>query len=269
MYGYGMFLATNGILKSGGTPLLLDLYSGSSVAYSLRKLSSTYSGNCIRVRRSSDNAEQNIGFVSNVLDTASLLTFVGANNGFVTTWYDQSGNNINATQTVASSQPLIVSSGVLNVVNNKPSVYFNNKFLNMNFSSVNNQTYFTVTKFNSVGAYLSRVFGPGGSMHQLYQHSTSKYAMYNGGTGFFSTMNTDTNQKTIGTYWNTGSTSKLYFNGVLDATGNSGSQTDTTTTLGSASQTSTLEIQEHLSWQLDYTSNMLSLSTNQKDYYGF
>ena len=42
--------------------LLLDTYSGASVAYSLRKLSSTYSGSTIRVRRSSDNTEQDIGF---------------------------------------------------------------------------------------------------------------------------------------------------------------------------------------------------------------
>jgi hypothetical protein len=257
------------VTSSPAPSYILDTYSGAAAAYSLRKLSSTYSGSAIRVRRSSDNTEMNIGFNSDgSLNTSALLTFVGSGNGFVTTWYDQSGNNINANQTVAASQPLIVNSGVLNVVNGKPSVYFNNKFLNMNFSSVNNQTYFTVTKFNSVGAYFSRIFGPTGGMHQLYQHSNSKYVMYNGGSGLFSTINTDTAQKTIGTYWNTGSTSKLYFNGVLNATGNSGSYTATTTTLGSG-QTTMLEIQEHLSWQLDYTSNMLALSTNQRDYYGF
>jgi hypothetical protein len=121
-YGNSMFLATHGILaRSASTPAfsyLLDTYSGASAAYSLRKLSSTYSGNCIRVRRSSDNTEQNIGFVNNVLDTASLLSFVGAGNGFVTTWYDQSGNTKNATQTTAASQPKIVSSGNLITTSN-------------------------------------------------------------------------------------------------------------------------------------------------------
>ena len=92
---------------------LLDTYSSAATAYSLRKLRSAYSGNCIRVRRSSDNTEQNIGFVSNVLDTTSLLSFVGAGDGFVTTWYDQSGNAVNATNAVASTQPQIVSSGSL------------------------------------------------------------------------------------------------------------------------------------------------------------
>jgi len=35
------------------------------------------------------------------------------NDGFVTTWYDQSGNSNNATQTTAANQPLIVESGSL------------------------------------------------------------------------------------------------------------------------------------------------------------
>lgn len=104
---------------------LLDTYSGASAAYSLRRLSSTYTGNLIRVRRSSDNAEQNIGYnSSNVLDTASLLTFVGAGNGFITTWYDQSGNANNATQTTAANQPQIVSSGAMITTNGKNSVRF-------------------------------------------------------------------------------------------------------------------------------------------------
>ena len=65
------------------TPLL-DTYSGAAAAYSLRKLSSSYSGNAIRVRRSSDNAEQDIGFnVFGELDTVSLLAFAGAGDAFL------------------------------------------------------------------------------------------------------------------------------------------------------------------------------------------
>jgi hypothetical protein len=95
---------------------LLDTYSGAAAAYSAaRRLSSTYTGALIRVRRSSDNAEQDIGYTAgNVLDEAALTTFVGANNGFVTTWYDQSGNGNNAVQSTAANQPQIVSSGTIN-----------------------------------------------------------------------------------------------------------------------------------------------------------
>jgi hypothetical protein len=101
---------------------LLDTYPNAAVAYSLRKLRTAYTGAAIRVRRSSDNAEQDFGFVSNVLDTASLLSFCGAGNGFVTTWYDQSGNANNASQGTALNQPRIVFSGALILQNGKPSI---------------------------------------------------------------------------------------------------------------------------------------------------
>ena len=71
-----------GVRASGGTPapsLLLDTYPNAAVAYSLRKLRTAYTGNAIRVRRSSDNAEQDIAFVGNDLDTTSMLDFVGYN----------------------------------------------------------------------------------------------------------------------------------------------------------------------------------------------
>jgi len=103
---------------------LLDTYSGAAVAYSAaRRLSSTYTGSLIRVRRSSDNAEQDIGYTAgNVLDESALTTFVGANNGFVTTWYDQSGNGKNAVQSTAANQPQIVSSGSVITQNSKPAL---------------------------------------------------------------------------------------------------------------------------------------------------
>ena len=83
---------------------LLDRFPA-TVAYSLRKLRSGQTI-AIRVRRSSDNAEQDIGFVGD--ETASLLSFCGVGNGFVTTWYDQSGNGYDATQPIQANQPQIV-----------------------------------------------------------------------------------------------------------------------------------------------------------------
>ena len=105
---------------------LLDTYSGAAAAYSLRKLRTAYTGNAITVRRSSDNTSQNIGFDANGnLDTTSLLSFVGAGNGFVSTWFDQSGSGRNATQATANNQPQIVSSGTISTLNGKPIITFN------------------------------------------------------------------------------------------------------------------------------------------------
>ena len=104
---------------------LLNTYSGAAAAYSLRLLDNTYTGNAIKVRRSSDNAEQDIAFVNNELDTASLETFASGTDAFVTTWYDQSGNDYNVTQTTASKQPKIVLSGSTITTNSKPTIEFN------------------------------------------------------------------------------------------------------------------------------------------------
>jgi len=104
-------------------PILDRLSVAPAAAYSLRLLRTAYAGFCIRVRRSSDNTEQNIGFVSGVIDTVALLAFVGAGDGFVVTWYDQSVNARDATQATAARQPRIVNAGVLEIQNGKASLF--------------------------------------------------------------------------------------------------------------------------------------------------
>jgi hypothetical protein len=75
MLGLGLGLQKS--TKLGGFIGLLDLFPGAAAAYSLRKLRAAYSGSAVRVRRSSDNTEQDIGFTTQgELDTASLLSFV-------------------------------------------------------------------------------------------------------------------------------------------------------------------------------------------------
>jgi len=103
---------------------LLDLYPNAAAAYSLRRLSSTYNGPAIQVRNDSNNV-LDIGFTSTgELDTVALLAHCGAGNGFVTTWYDQSGNGYDATQTTAANQPQIVSGGSVILQNSKVSISF-------------------------------------------------------------------------------------------------------------------------------------------------
>ena len=122
--------------------LLLDIYPRAAAAYSLRQLSLNYAGSAIRVRRSLDNTETNIGFDnSGNLDTTALLNFTGTSvvdNGFVTTWYDQSGNANNATQATAANQPQIVSSGSVILENGKPSVQFDGVNDSMSFTRLQN-----------------------------------------------------------------------------------------------------------------------------------
>jgi hypothetical protein len=117
----------------GAPPQLLDAYPGAAAAYSLRSLSLAYGGPVVRVRRSSDNTEQD--FTAAQVTNGTLATFCGAGNGFVRTWYDQSGTGRNATQTSTLIQPSIVSSGTLITTNGKPALEFaNSGSSNLSFS---------------------------------------------------------------------------------------------------------------------------------------
>jgi hypothetical protein len=83
-----------------------------AAAYSLRNLSTTYTGNVVDVRRSSDDTEDS--FTAAEVADGTLATWVGAgNDGFVSQWYDQSGNDNHATQGTLASQPKIVDGGSL------------------------------------------------------------------------------------------------------------------------------------------------------------
>ena len=95
---------------------LLDQYSGAAAAYSLRALSSGWlAGDVVEVRRSSDSTSQD--FTASQITSGAMLAWVtefsGTADGFVSTWYDQSGNANNATQIATTSQPKIVDAGAL------------------------------------------------------------------------------------------------------------------------------------------------------------
>lgn len=102
---------------------LYDFATNGEGGYSLRKLGSTYT-RCIRIRRSSDNAETDIGFDGIDLDTAAITAFVGANSAYVTKWYDQTTNLWHLLQPSAGNQPRIVNAGTLETVNGKPAINF-------------------------------------------------------------------------------------------------------------------------------------------------
>ena len=141
-------------ISAGDEPILDQLSVSAAAAYSLRQVRSGVAL-AIRVRRSSDNAEADIGFATNGdLDTAALLAHVGSGNGFVTTWYDQSGNARNATQPTAGSQPQIVASGAIETQNGRPALRFDgvNDFFVMT-SPINsaNATINAVSRLASMG----------------------------------------------------------------------------------------------------------------------
>lgn len=115
----GWFFST----RSTANGFVLDkVQTPAAAAFSLRKLRDGYTGSAIRVRRSSDNTEQDIGFdASGNLNTSSLSSFVGSNSAFIVTWYDQSGNGIDLTNTTTANQPRIVNAGTVDQMGSRPS----------------------------------------------------------------------------------------------------------------------------------------------------
>lgn len=172
-----------GLLASSqqqAAPKLLDIYTGASLAYSVRKLRTAYTGSAIRVRRSSDNTEIDIGFDANGnLNTTALLTFVGAGDGFVSKWYDQSGNSNDGLQTLFGAQPKIVISGVLQTQNSLPTLFYDNysvEFTNLITSSGNTSAYIVGRGLTDArGGPIIGHSNPGGSGMVLGQYISRQY----------------------------------------------------------------------------------------------
>jgi len=158
---------------SGAFTGILDSLPASAAAYSVRRLRSAYTGSLIRVRRSSDNAEQDIGpTLGGNLNTTVLTTFCGANSCFVRTWYDQSGNARDATQTTNANQPRIVNTGTVETIGGRNSIQFlgaqtlSNSALTQNVMG-NTPTFSAVVAPNSIGSFTGIVIWRGGATNGL------------------------------------------------------------------------------------------------------
>lgn len=211
-------------------PLLLDVYTSATAAFSLRKLKSSYDGYAIRVRRSNDNLEQDIAFTGNgVLDETALLSFTGSNSAYVTKWYNQLGTG-DAIQTTASRQPRIVNAGVVEKENNNVCLRWMNNterlVADFPFNYVHPNTFFCVSKLSAATGINASVlfdslinsqhifFSTGNTATPNDKWSFAAGAIVNGGT-----TNANLNLTTV--LFNS-SNSQFWINGVSNATGNTG-----------------------------------------------
>jgi hypothetical protein len=244
------------------TPLL-DTYTGAAAAYSLRKLSSSYSGSAIRVRRASDNAETDIGFnVFGELDTVSLAAFCGSNDGFVKTWYDQSGSANDATQNTTAYQPKIVDNGTyLGELQ-----YTIGDTHNINISSITTRSIFAVAETSA----LNGTFGVWGSLsggnafglretNKFYDNSNGISAISSAGLanlnqyyGFTSIINTAQTNNTI------------YVDGAQVATA---SGTATSSTLLEIARNSNVNWKELILYSTDESANRTNIEDNINTFY--
>jgi hypothetical protein len=254
---------------------ILNVYTGATAAYSLRKLSTTYTGYAVRVQRKNDGATQNIGFTSSgELDTTALLSFVGSNNARVQIWYDQSGNGRNLDDGGTGVGPYIVSGGTLITQGGKASTYFGGSVDLMSWTgsafniATSNTTIALVAKRNSSNT--GTIWGNTNYQNNFgttqVQISSGSIIVGSFGTGF-DTFSQATVLRISGG-------SKAYFNGTQSSTTNTTSLSNvanSTVVLGNRQQNDTPYggfFSEGIWWALDQTSNRTGIETNQKSYYG-
>lgn len=188
---------------------LLDIYPGATAAFSLRSLrGATVNSAVVNVRRSSDNQTQD--FTAAEVVDGTLVTFCGAGNGLVVTWYDQSGSANHATQNNTSEQPRIVNSGQLEIDGGKPTIRFGvvaSSLVTPDITPNANCAFFAVTRHTNASSTWSWFVGEK-YVSPLFlgkkASSSIAHVAFAGGTGASDLPGTDMVAKSI-SYWQQGS----------------------------------------------------------------
>jgi surface protein len=218
--------------------------------------------------------------------TSSAST--GLKNGFVKTWYDQSGNNRHATQSVDASQPQIVSSGVIVTENGKPSIQFDNTndslaVPNSNAFYFDNKFYIThvnsFTTYNDYDVVLNTADDGGGSNGWWLEYGFNRgFTLYDKGVlrlednvQSIQSLSTGTNR--VFTILQDSNGMQGYYNNILFGT------SSYTGTLGSVNKSldissirntsyfSNMKIQEIIIYPSDQSSRRGLISDNINGYY--
>jgi len=254
--------------------LFLDQYGEDcQAAYSVRKLRTAYAGSAFRVRRDSDDTEQDIGFdTDGNLDESALTTFVGANNGFIVTWYDQTTNGNNATNASSNRQMRVVTSGTVEKIGTKVAPDAVNSRTYYETSSIISvtppQTTVAVIKpdatsgnFPFIGENQSGTYKFGGHNDRLFLHGGSQISTSDGAIA-------QAHMIAVGLC--NGASSEIRANGSQEATGNtSGSAYSINAVFGPFNSSSNMKgpMQEILIYTADKTSDIDDMESNINTYF--
>ena len=245
------------------TPLL-DTYSGAAAAYSLRKLRTAYTGDAVEVYNGSSYAD--IGFnVFGELDTVALAAHCGSNNGFVSKWYDQSGNTNTAAQTTTADMPKIYD-GTTGVVtkNGKAGIVGVSSSSRLSISSQMSLADFSI----------SMVYEEKRNNLMTWGHDTNYYNYHTGGGGRVNNMLNWISNIAIGEqgyyFLNRASSSaELHMNGSSLATATYGNTYYFQDLFNAHTNTFgyTAPIQEFVIWQSDQSANRTNIEDNINTFY--
>jgi hypothetical protein len=220
-----------GVGEAAPVPLILDEYPTDLFALSLERLRNGFTGDPIRVRRTSDSSEMDIPFgMDGWIDEAALLSFVGAGDGEVVVWRNQQGfvGDFNSTGGMANF-PKIVRSGVVEKINGRPALYFDATMgiRSPNLSSALSQpsTYYALIQADASYSTVVNhaiVSGTASATRQLtYYRNSGKHAIF-AGTLAEASLDTNADPHLVTSIFNSGS-SLGYLDGTQIISGNAGS----------------------------------------------
>ena len=248
-----LFVAFNHLLYAQNTLDNVGLTSTAtaSVAYSLRQLSTTYTGPLVRIKvgtsfydvypevstkkfslSSKISAAVSTYNASVAVASANALSTIitsGITNATVAIWYDQSGNGVNVLSSSATAK--IITAGSINTISGQPTINFpdSTSFLvstsTVNYSSQSNATINAVAQDVASTNYISGILttGDNGGWGLCYDPTTTIKGYWvdaSGGNGAFSNENSTAPKIVTGTIGTlaSGTSSAIYVNSSLKGT---------------------------------------------------
>lgn len=279
-------LGSSGFFLSQGSACQYPLPIGSdtvAAAYGLRLLRSAYSTptKLVRVQRTSDNTQSDIGVAVNGcdLDSSAFNTFCAATTCFVAKWYDQSGNTNDVSQATFANMPQLQ----LNQQNGHPGINFNgttdylNATLGVGVSTASYLSVYRLSTSPSVSSAASINFGTDGFNDTIVG--------YNGGCLALRSVANVTSNGTkacpgatwyrVGTIM-TNVLSRIYVNGLVgtDSTTSYTLATGTNLTVGAGvTPTFGIKWQSQIAEMIIFSpsisdADLLTISSNQGTYWG-
>jgi hypothetical protein len=287
--GSAIYLYVNGVEKAitegviAIENLSADIQLGNSLAASrhlqgiVSNVSISVNGNEVAHYKGTGATPWDDTIGSNDGTPSNLVTFTGQGyNGFVSKWYDQSGNDNHATQTTAASQPKIVDAGVLvsrgldfDGVDDHldlPSQTLSNEFQVLSVLSVNGTSDEKALLASNVSGNFVR-FNAG--------NTTVNYQFSAGATDTVSLNNpnplTQNQEYLIGFMRNEADSVSASINGITQTDQEADSNTFTYHTIGI--RQNVLDpfngtIQEIIIYNSDQSDNRTAIESNIGDYYG-
>jgi len=216
-----------------------------SVAYSLRQLSTTYTGPLVRVKVGSsfydvypDASTKKFSLSSKIsaaigtydaavaaASTNALSTIIsGSIDATVAIWYDQSGNGVHVLSNTSTAK--IITAGSINTLSGQPTVYFSGNTSKLSSSSNVDYSAFSGATVNAVAQNTATTSGYAGIIgtanagtypgYNISYSSGGGYQSDGDGCGYGSSV-TSTDPKIVTTIFinNTTNYSKIYVNNVL------------------------------------------------------